>query len=162
MQNIDGRLVYSATDLVGYLECEHLASLEQASVAGHLPRPMRADPVLDRIAQRGELHEARFLESLRAEGVTIDEVESDQVLPLGQRIARGRDATLAAMREGAGAIYQAVLFDGRPPGLRRLPPPRRDAQCPWSVELRGLGHQARPARQGVGCAAALHVFGHAG
>ena len=137
MQNVDGCLVYSATDLVGYLECEHLASLEQASVAGHLPRPMRADPVLDRIAQRGELHEARFLESLRAEGVTIDEVESDQVLPSGQRIARGRDATLAAMREGAGAIYQAVLFDGRRLGyadfLRRVETP--SAIGPWSYEV---------------------------
>ena len=137
MQNVDGRLVYSATDLVGYLECEHLASLEQASVAGHLPKPMRADPVLDRIAQRGELHEARFLESLRAEGVTIDEVVSDPVFPLGQRIARGRDATLAAMREGAGAIYQAVLFDGRRLGyadfLRRVETP--SAIGPWSYEV---------------------------
>ena len=137
MQNVDGRLVYSATDLVGYLECEHLASLEQAAVAGHLPRPMRADPVLDRIAQRGELHEARFLKSLRAEGVTVGEVESDQVLPAGRRIARGRDATLAAMREGAGAIYQAVLFDGRRLGyadfLRRVETP--SALGPWSYEV---------------------------
>ena len=137
MQNVDGCLVYSATDLVGYLECEHLASLEQASVAGHLPRPMRADPVLDRIAQRGELHEARFLESLRAGGVTVDEVESDQVLPLGQRIARGRDATLTAMREGAGAIYQAVLFDGRRLGyadfLSRVE--TSSALGPWSYEV---------------------------
>ena len=137
MQNVDGRLVYSATDLLGYLECEHLAGLEQASVAGHLLRPMRADPVLDRIAQRGELHEARFLESLRAEGVTVDEVESDQVLPLGERIARGRDATLAAMREGAGAIYQAVLFDSRRLGyadfLRRVEAP--STLGPWSYEV---------------------------
>ena len=124
MQNIDGSLVYSATDLVGYLECEHLAGLEQAAVAGHLPRPTHADPVLDRIAQRGELHEKRFLESLRAEGVTVTEIKSNQVLSQDQRIARGRDATLAAMREGAKAIYQAVLFDGRRLGyadfLRRV------------------------------------------
>ena len=137
MQNVDGRLVYSATDLVGYLECEHLTSLEQAAVAGHLPRPMQADPVLDRITQRGELHEARFLESLRAEGVTVDEVESDQVLPQNQRIARGRDTTLAAMREGAGAIYQAVLFDGSRLGyadfLRRVETP--SALGPWSYEV---------------------------
>ena len=104
MQNVDGRLVYSATDLVGYLECEHLASLERAAVAGHLTSPVRADPVLDRIVQRGELHEARFLESLRAEGVTVSEIHSDQALPVGQRIAQGRDATLATMREGVDAV----------------------------------------------------------
>ena len=80
---------------------------------GHLDRPVRADPVLDRIAQRGELHEARFLESLRADGVTVSQVNSDQVLPTGERIAQGRDATLSAMCHGADAIYQAALFDGR-------------------------------------------------
>ena len=137
MQNVDGRLVYSATDLVGFLECEHLANLERAAAAGHLPRPIRADPLLDRIAQRGELHEERFLESLHAEGVTVDEVEPDQVLPPGQRIVQGRDATLAAMRKGAGAIYQAVLFDGRRLGyadfLRRVEAP--SALGPWSYEV---------------------------
>ena len=137
MQIVDERLVYSATDLVGYLECEHLANLEQAVVAGHLPRPMRADPVLDRIAQRGELHEARFLESLRAEGVAVTVIETDQMLPPDQRIARGRDATLEAMREGVDAIYQAVLFDGRRLGyadfLRRVEAPSELGV--WSYEV---------------------------
>ena len=98
---------------------------------------MRADPVLDRIAQRGELHEARFLESLRAEGVRIGEIKSDQELPAGERMARGRDATLAAMREGVGAVYQAVLFDGRRLGyadfLRRVETP--SDLGPWSYEV---------------------------
>ena len=137
MRNVDGHLVYSATDLVGYLECEHLASLEQAAVAGHFSRPVRADPVLDRIAQRGELHEARFLDSLRAEGVTVSEIQSDQALPMDQRITRGRDATLAAMREGVSAIYQAVLFDGRRLGyadfLRRVEVPSDLGT--WSYEV---------------------------
>ena len=79
MQRADGRLVYSATDLVGYLECAHLANLERAAVWGHLTRPMRSDPVLDRIAQRGVEHEQRFLESLRGDGVTVVEVEPGRV-----------------------------------------------------------------------------------
>ena len=40
MQQINGRLVYSATDLVGFLECRHLANLGRAAVAGHLARPI--------------------------------------------------------------------------------------------------------------------------
>ena len=134
---VKGRLIYSATDLVAYLECEHLISLEQAVVAGHLERPMRADPVLDRIAQRGKLHEARFLESLRAEGVNVVEIEEDQSLPLDQRIVRGRDFTFEAMRRGVSAIYQAVLFDGRRLGyadfLRRVEAP--SALGSWSYEV---------------------------
>ena len=33
MQIIDGSPVYSASDLVGFLECEHLTQLERAAVA---------------------------------------------------------------------------------------------------------------------------------
>ena len=65
MLRIDDQLVYSATDLVGFLECGHLANLERAAVWGNLDRPMHPDPVLDRIAQRGEQHEARFLTFLQ-------------------------------------------------------------------------------------------------
>ena len=93
-------------------------------VEGHLARPMRADPMLDRIAQRGREHEARFLGERTAEGVTVVEIAADEVGSRSERIARGRDATLEAMRTGADVIYQAVLFDGRRLGyadfLRRV------------------------------------------
>jgi len=50
MQRIDGRDVYSATDLVGFLACEHLTNLERAALARLVQRPMRPDPQLDRLA----------------------------------------------------------------------------------------------------------------
>ncbi|MEZ4503110.1 MAG: TM0106 family RecB-like putative nuclease [Dehalococcoidia bacterium] len=137
MQLIDGRLVYSATDLVGFLDCRHLTNLEHAAVEGHLARPVRDDPVLDRIAQRGEEHERRFLADLTAEGVAVVELERDEALPPSERIARGLAATLEAMRDGADVIYQAVLFDGRRLGyadfLRRVEPPS-DLGA-WSYEV---------------------------
>ena len=137
MQQIDGRLVYSATDLVGFLECRHLVNLERAAVAGHFNRPMRTDPVLDRIAQRGQEHEARFLEELRADGVDAVEIEPNEALPRPERLSRARDATLAAMRAGTDVIYQAVLFDGRRLGfadfLRRVEQPS-DLGA-WSYEV---------------------------
>ena len=137
MQRVDGRLVYSATDLVGYLECQHLATLERASVWGHLTRPVREDKVLDRIAERGLRHEQRFLESLRDEGLTIVEVRRDGELRYEERRIRGRDDTLAAMREGADVIFQAVLFDGCRFGyadfLRRVEQPSDLGD--WSYEV---------------------------
>ena len=137
MQNIDGRLVYSATDLVGFLECGHLAELDRAVVAGHLRKPMQADPVLDRIAERGRQHEARFLDELRAEGIDVVEIALDESVPWHARLATGRDDTVAAMRAGADAIYQAVLFDGRRLGfadfLRRVDTPS-DLGA-WSYEV---------------------------
>ena len=124
MQTVNDRLVYSATDLVGFLECGHLASLERAAVSGYLDRPTRTDPVLDRIAQRGQLHEAHFLKALRSEAVDVVEIDSFDGLSIDERLTQGRDATLSAMRDGAHAIYQAVLFDGRRLGyadfLRRV------------------------------------------
>ena len=137
MQLIDDQLIYSATDLVGFLECRHLANLERAASEGHLDRPVRADPVLDRIAQRGLEHETRFLSELNVEGVSVVEIESDAALAVSARIARGQDATLAAMRVGTDVIYQAVLFDGRRLGyadfLRRVERPSHLGA--WSYEV---------------------------
>ena len=137
MQQVDGRVVYSATDLVGYLECQHLATLERAAAWGRLTRPNREDKVLDRIAERGNEHEKRFLESLRSEGLAVVEIEQDKDLPYEDRRARGCDDTLAAMREGTDVIFQAVLFDGRRFGyadfLRRVPQPSDLGD--WSYEV---------------------------
>ena len=43
-------LTYSATDHVGFLEYEHLTSLEMGALSGNLESPQRTDPVLDRFA----------------------------------------------------------------------------------------------------------------
>ena len=137
MEKIDDRLTYSATDLVGFLECGHLTSLDRAAAWGHLERPVRADPVLDRIAERGRHHEERFLDSLVSEGFRPVNLEPDPNLPRAQRLARGREETLDAMRAGVDVIYQAVLFDGRRLGfadfLRRVEGP--SALGPWSYEV---------------------------
>ncbi len=137
MQRIDGRLVYSTSDIIAALECEHLLHLERAAVDGHLERPMRADPVLDRIAQRGIEHEERFLAELNRDGLTVVEVPHDVTLSRAAQVARGREATLQAMRDGANVIYQAVLFDGRRLGyadfLQRVERPSKLG--PWSYEV---------------------------
>ena len=109
MQLIDGKAVYSATDLVGFLACEHLTNLERAALQGLLKRPMRVDPELDRVAQRGLEHEERFLGELRAAGREVVEITRDA----GAELRAAADDTAAAMRRGADVIYQATFFDGR-------------------------------------------------
>ena len=129
--------MYSATDLAGFLECTHLANLERAAVWGHLMRPVRSDPVLDRIAQRGIEHERRFLESLHGDGVTVAEIQQDESLPRGERLIQGRDETFAAMRDGTDVIYQAVLFGDQRLGyadfLRRVERPSDLGE--WGYEV---------------------------
>ncbi len=119
MQTIDGKPVFSATDLVGYLACEHLTELERAAMDQLVDRPMRVDPELDVIRRRGFQHEARYLSELEAAGKTIATIEPDAYADEtpGDRLRLATQATVAAMREGADVIYQAAFFDGRWRGL---------------------------------------------
>ena len=137
MQTLNGQLVYSATDLVGFLECRHLANLERAATEGHIKRPVRNDPVLDRIAQKGQDHEARFLEDLATDGVAVVEIKpADNTSPTA-RIKSGRDATLKALQSGVDVVYQATFFDGHRLGyadfLRRVERPSNLGA--WSYEV---------------------------
>src|SRR5918996_2123434 len=140
MQLFDGRPVFSATDLVGYLACEHLTALERAALAGVVERPNRPDPELDVIRRRGLQHEARYLAELRAEGRSIVEVARDDDADRGEQVRRQADATIAAMAAGADVVYQATFFDGRWIGyadflLRRESTDRPSVWGPWHYEV---------------------------
>ncbi|HTS15425.1 MAG TPA: TM0106 family RecB-like putative nuclease, partial [Candidatus Sulfotelmatobacter sp.] len=137
MQRIDGQPAFSATDLVGFLACEHLTDLERAALAGLVERPQRVDPELDRVAKRGEEHERRFLAERRAEGLSITEIRVDPDADRGAGLRAAADATVAAMRAGVEVIYQAAFFDGRWLGfadfLRRVEVPSELGG--WSYEV---------------------------
>jgi uncharacterized protein len=113
MQLIDGRPVFSATDLVGYLACEHLTAMEAAVLHGDLERPHRNDRELDIIRKRGFEHEARYLSELRGAGRTIAEIERDDDEEHGARIRRQAAETIEAMASGVDVVFQATFFDGR-------------------------------------------------
>ena len=127
MQLIDGQPVYSATDLVGFLACEHLTELERAALERLVERPHRADPELDVIRKRGEQHELRYLDGLRAEGRSVVVVARIEGEERGDQVRRQAAETIDAMRAGADVIYQATFFDGRWLGyadfLLRVPNP---------------------------------------
>lgn len=91
----------TATDLSKHLGCRHLTALDLRAKAGLLQAPEFRDPVLAVLAERGQRHEAAFLDQLRRHGKSVVEVE-----PHTQ--ASGA-ATLDAMRDGADVIYQARL-----------------------------------------------------
>lgn len=113
MQLIDGTIIVSASDLVGYLACDHLASLELGRMQGRWDKPHhRQDPELDLLREKGDTHEKAYLERLRAAGLSIYEVVNrDAHTPAELRAAEAE--TLDAMRRGVEVIYQATFFDGR-------------------------------------------------
>ncbi len=113
MQLIDGRAIYSATDLVGFLACEHLTNLELAAVGGLVQRPLRVDPELDRVVKRGYEHEQRFLADRRNEGMAIVEIAPDgSIEDRGELLRESASRTLDAMRAGTQLIYQATFLEG--------------------------------------------------
>jgi len=108
----DGTLVVSATDLVGFLECDHLVTLELSRARGEIEKPFRDDPELELIRRRGFEHEERYLGRLRDEGRAIHEIETREA-KTPEELRAAEAETLAAMRSGADVIFQATFFDGR-------------------------------------------------
>ena len=140
MQLIDGAPVFSATDLVGYLACEHLTALERAALQGVVARPNRNDRELEIIRKRGFAHETSYLQELRASGRSVVTVERDDDADRSARIRGQAEQTVAAMADGADVIFQATFFDGRWLGyadflLRKESPERPSVFGPYHYEV---------------------------
>jgi len=135
----DGTLIVSATDLVGYLACDHLATLELGRVQHLWDKPIRRDdPTIALIQEKGDLHEAEYLAELGAAGKSIVEIPMrDLRTPDDLRAAQA--ATLEAMRSGADVVYQATFFDGRWRGHADFLFKRPDRPSPglgdWSYDV---------------------------
>jgi predicted RecB family nuclease len=117
---LDGKPVYSAGDLVGFLACEHLTDLERAALAGYTRRPIRDDAELDTIRKRGFEHERWFITRLADQGRKVTKIEPDTSAdePDGEPISHADlfrqqlRLTQEAIAKGADVIYQAAFFDG--------------------------------------------------
>lgn len=113
MQRHADDIIVSATDLVGFLECGHLTTLELGRMDELWERPhQRTDPEVVLLQERGDAHEQAYLERLRAEGRTVH-VGTKDGLTTRDRLRAAEADTIAAMRRGVDVIYQATLFDGR-------------------------------------------------
>ncbi|MCW2509230.1 MAG: protein of unknown function, putative recB domain [Modestobacter sp.] len=111
MYESDGALVVSASDLTGFLECEHLTRLSIEVAQGGRARPPAVDPMTELVAAHGIAHEERHVQRLRDRGLTVVEIAA----PAGKDAAglhRAQADTLAAMRAGVDVVYQATFFDG--------------------------------------------------
>lgn len=112
MQLLDGGWIYSATDLVARMECEHRTALDLASKGGVLPvEVVRAPPegMAQLAGQHGDLHEQRVLEILRTRYARI--VEIDQPHNTRHALRQAAADTAAALAQGVDVVYQACFFD---------------------------------------------------
>lgn len=132
MQQTGGKLRFSASDLVGHVDCHHLTALDVSAARGQLEKPKPWDPLLQILAERGLAHEQQYVEHLRQAGFPVVEIDG------AGGIDQARvDQTLAAMRAGAPIIVQgAFIHDswaGRTDILKRVEEP--SALGAWGYEV---------------------------
>lgn len=131
MQKRGQEILYSASDLVNSLECEHLTTLDLIDLETPLPKTADSDEA--RLFQaRGYSHEAAFLEVLKTRHSSLIDIAASAG-SLDEKVA----ATQQAMRAGHEVIFQATLRDGGLIGhadfLRKVP--RRSPLGKWSYEV---------------------------
>jgi predicted RecB family nuclease len=132
MLRVGEALRFSASDLVGYVDCHHLTTLDITVASGKLEKPRPWDPLLQILAERGLAHERQYVEHLRNAGFAV--VEIDGTGGIDQARA---DQTLAAMRAGAAVIVQGAFIHDRWAGrtdiLKRVEEP--SALGVWGYEV---------------------------
>lgn len=107
MQKNGEAIVFSASDLVGHLNCRYLTHLDLKVTQGELAKPrLRNDPTLEALVERGKIHEQGFVDHLARQGGTVTVIDGVGI----------DDASVAqtqqAMARGDAVIVQAALRDG--------------------------------------------------
>src|SRR4051812_33553336 len=109
MQLRDDSLLFSASDLTSFVACPRLTWLQREVALNGLARPGSGNGGGALSARKGLEHERRYLESLRAQGLSVVEIPTRHGADGTRQSAAD---TLAAMRSGADVVFQAVFADG--------------------------------------------------
>ena len=121
MQKTTNGLLFSATDLVNFLECEHLTMLDQQSLTVKMLKA-KDDEQAKLIQDKGFAHEADYVKKLHAEHASFIDIAS-----VSKDVGARHSATLQAMRDGIEIIFQATFLEpsflGYADFLRRVESP---------------------------------------
>ncbi len=107
---IDGRVVYSASDLAAAARCEYALLRSFDVKLGRSAATPADDEMLVRTSQLGDEHEQRHLDALRADAEITIIGRPDYTLA---GLTAAAEQTLRAIQRRAPVIYQAAMFDGR-------------------------------------------------
>ncbi len=131
MKIVDSNLHLSATDLSNHLSCAHLTQLEIRKAKGELKKPVRKNHFLNRIKERGEIHEEEFLKFLQSD-------PEKTIVEFDREDSKAQEKTLHAMKEGVDVIAQGGLgndeYGGRPDFLIKVST-HSPAFGTWSYEV---------------------------
>lgn len=106
MQRYGTEILHSASDVVNFLECEHISYLDRIDLVIPLPRT-EDDDQAKLIQAKGYAHEAAYAAQLEKDSSSFVDI-SKAGANLDSKIA----ATLAAMKNGVEVIFQGAFRDG--------------------------------------------------
>jgi len=106
MKKLNENLILSASDLVNYLNCNHLTALDVQVAKGVINKPNHYDPLLELLRERGCRHEESYIEFLHKKGIKVTILEGFDISEAAV------NATRAAMENGDEIIVQAAFSDG--------------------------------------------------
>ena len=143
MQRDSTGALYSAKDLLNFLSCVHCTALDLRCAGGAVNAPAeKADPYLDLLKRKGNEHEQRYLESVRANGCSVREIARVA------SIDTMAEATRQAMRDGVDVIYQGALvghpWHGYSDFLRKVAKPSQLGAYSYEVGDTKLARTPKP------------------
>ena len=136
MRADSGQVGFSPTDLNGFLSCPHLTALDVAVALGAIERPFRHNAHAALIQRKGDEHEARYLASLRADGLLV--VEPTDALAMEHAIREhAADVVYQARLEDDGwrHIRTTCISNTRPNPASSPCPAAANARTTWRREL---------------------------
>jgi len=135
MYSESGKLIVSATDLVGFAACTHLTWLDLQTAYGRMEKPTRdtrgeksgdgkdeevVDTMLKLLIQRGRQHEQNYKSQLESDGISVLSIDDDTEVDPAPRIDLGTlrrkaEDTAEALGERQQVIYQGTFLDETQP-----------------------------------------------
>ena len=106
MQDLDGRILLSASDLMRFTGCRHATWLDLLRLRGEGPEPKADDEEAKLLQMRGDAHEAAHLDALKQAGDGVVEI------PRSGGLAQDAEATRAALAEGPAVVFQGAFLWG--------------------------------------------------
>ncbi|MBB3167504.1 TM0106 family RecB-like putative nuclease [Simiduia aestuariiviva] len=144
MYQQQGQWVYSPSDLTTFLASPYASWMNRLAKAYPNDAPARdpADGLMGVLQQRGYAHEARIVDELSAQGLSVFTIEADDN---DERAAR----TVEAMRSGVDVIFQGYLrqhpFAGFADFLVKVPGPSQLGDFHYTVWDTKLSGAPKPA-----------------
>lgn len=108
MQIAQEKILYSASDLANFLECEHLTWLDRLNLDSPMEKTQDSEDA-ELIQRKGLLHEKNYLQLLVESGLAV--VDITQVVGNQATTQNKVNATIHAMKNGVDVIYQATFAD---------------------------------------------------